>query len=442
VNANAAARAQSAGRSLRVAFVTQPWDQIMPSRGGCDGSIAIITHEMARRLVGLGHHVCVYGAGRRFDFSERREEALGVEFRTLPAVRLELKVFGIYQKAADRLLGQPPANRPRFASRAYLAAYGRQLARTLRERHYDIVHVHNLFQVIPAIRAANPGVRIILHMHCEWLSQIAADIIADYLEGVDLVIGVSDHIADKVRARFPQKAARCRTLYNSVDLEAFGGMGVGRLPREEGRRRLLFVGRVSPEKGVHLLIDAFAKIDAEFPDAELDIVGPPAQVAYDFLVALDDGAEVASLASFYGPGKGSYLEQVKARVPAALKSRINFLGGVPYGQVSGHYRAADVFLNASYSEAFSMPTAEAMANGLPVVAARVGGVKEIVRHNETGLLFDVGDAGMLAEGIARLLRDGALRRSMGEAGRARITRSFSWETTVRRLESTYREMLQ
>lgn len=427
-------------RNFRIAFITQPWDQIMPSRGGCDGSIAILTQEMARRLAGRGHHVCVYGAGQRFDPRERIEHAEGLEFRTLPAVRLELKLFNIYQVAADKLAGPRQANRPRYASRFYLAAYGRQLARAIKEAGYDIVHVHNLFQLIPAIRASNPSVKIVLHMHCEWLSQIAPDVIANYLTDADMVIGVSDHITDKVRARFPAQARRCRTLHNGVDVEAFTARTGPR--QEDGRKRLLFVGRVSPEKGVHLLIDAFARVHRVCPDAVLDVVGPPAQVAFNFLVGLDENKHVAELASFYASDKPTYFEQVKARTPPELAGSVNYLGLVPYPQIAARYRDADVFVNASYSDAFSMPTAEAMANGLPVVAARVGGVKEIVIHDKTGLLFDVGDAGTLAEGIVRLLGDGELRKSMGDAGRRRIAQSFSWEHTVEQLETQYREILQ
>lgn len=427
-------------RHLRIAFITQPWDQIMPSRGGCDGSIAILTQEMARRLADRGHHVCVYGAGQRFDPRERIEHAEGLEFRTLPAVRLELKLFNIYQQAADKLTGGRQANRPRYASRFYLAAYGGQLARAIKRSRYDIVHVHNLFQLIPAIRANNPSVRIVLHMHCEWLSQIASEVIADYLRHADMVIGVSDHITEKVRARFPAQAQRCKTLYNGVDVEAFSARAG--LRRDNGDKRLLFVGRVSPEKGVHLLIDAFARVHRACPGAVLDIVGPPAQVAFNFLVGLDESEHVAKLASFYAPGKPTYFEQVKARTPPELIGKVNFLGRIPYPQIAARYRTADVFVNASYSEAFSLPAVEAMAHGLPVVAARVGGVKEIVLHDRTGVLFDVGDTGMLAEGIVRLLSDGALRKSMGEAGRRRIAQSFSWEHTVEQLETRYREMLQ
>src|SRR5690606_26757394 len=122
------------------------------------------------------------------------------------------------------------------------------------------------------------------------------------------------------------------------------------------------------------------------------------QVAFDFLVGLDESEHVARLSSFYGPGKTSYFEQVSDSIPTEVAGKINFLGLVPYHQITERYRAADVFVNASYSDAFPLPPLEAMAHGLPVIAPRVGGIKEIVVHGKTGVLFDVGDAGMLAEG--------------------------------------------
>lgn len=427
---------------LRVAFITQPWDQILPSRGTADGSIAILTYEVAHRLARQGHHVCIYGAGPRLDLKERVEHTDGIEIRVLPGVRAELKLFNLAHRIYTKFSGRPERDRPGYASSHYLSGFGWQLARAIQKHGYDVVHVHNLFQIVPALRALNPDVKIILQMHSEWLSQIARDVIERSLSGVDLVIGVSDHITQKVQSRFPDHASHCRTIYNGVSLESFaeGAGSAGR--KDRARKRLLFVGRISPEKGIHLLIDAFEKVHRKFPDAVLDIVGPATQVPFDFLVGLDDNPQVASLATFYDQDKPSYFEQIKARTPISLGGWINYLGGIPYGDMVRCYENADVFVNATFSDSFSMPTAEAMANGLPVVAPRVGGVQEIVVHNETGVLFDVGNTDMLAEGIERLLSDDALRDAMGAAGRKRIVESFSWEGVVGTIEGAYREVLQ
>src|SRR5262249_32791853 len=145
-------------------------------------------------------------------------------------------------------------------------------------------------------------------------------------------------------------------------------------------RRVLFVGRVSPEKGVHLLVTAFAKVLQVCPDVVLDIVGPHVCPPLNFLVGLSDDQLVASLESFYEEGKGSYLEQVKYLIAPRMADNVRLLGGCLYSEVVAHYRSADVFAIASYSDAFPLPALEAMANGVPIVGARVGGIKELVVH--------------------------------------------------------------
>ena len=74
-----------------------------------------------------------------------------------------------------------------------------------------------------------------------------------------------------------------------------------------------------------------------------------------------------------------------------------------------------------------MPAAEAMSSGLPVVASRVGGLPEVVQHGETGLLVPPRDSSALASALIRLLEDEGLRRSMGQAGRERVLRTFTWD---------------
>lgn len=97
------------------------------------------------------------------------------------------------------------------------------------------------------------------------------------------------------------------------------------------------------------------------------------------------------------------------------------------------YAACDLAVAPSvWDEPFGMTAVEAMACGRPVIAARVGGLKECVVHGETGLLFDRGDAEELAAALARLLDDAGLRTRMGAAGRARVEAMYTWPRLVER----------
>ena len=97
------------------------------------------------------------------------------------------------------------------------------------------------------------------------------------------------------------------------------------------------------------------------------------------------------------------------------------------------YRTADICVVPSvWEEPFGMVAVEAMASGLPVCASRVGGLQGIVRHGETGFLFERGNSAELAERLGQLFDDAALRRRMGEAGRAVAEEEYAWERVIKK----------
>ena len=154
----------------------------------------------------------------------------------------------------------------------------------------------------------------------------------------------------------------------------------GEVADEAEPPEILYAGRLSPEKGIRELVAA----------AE----GLPLVVA----------------------GSGPLLSEV----PGAL-------GFVPSDELERLYGRAAVVACPSHREGFGVVCAEAMAHGRPVVAADVGGLRDLVVHEETGLLVPPRDIGALRAALERLLADRELRRRMGEAGRARIAEHFTWQ---------------
>ena len=393
---------------MRVAFLTQPGHAVLPPAG----SLEIWTHHLARRLASRGHEVFVYASGP----ADRTEEQDGVVYRFV-----EHAVDGRLARVLRPLYKALPADRPFFASRAHPLAYWRRAARRIAADGCDVAHVYNYSQALPLVRRANPGATIAIHMQCEWLSQLARGMIARRLADADLVIGCSDYITGKVRRRFPELEGKLATLYNGVE--------TGGEPARNGARpagvNLLHVGRISPEKGHHVLAEAFNELVDVHPDLTLTLVGEESPVPIEMAVDIFGEDEVRDLRPFY---EGSYLAQVRAALSERATERVRFAGRVSHEQATAFYRDADIFVFPSIFEAMPIPPIEAMAAGLPVVATSVGGTPESVRDGETGILVERGDTDGLRRAVDRLVGDADLRAAYGAAGRRRAVERFSWDS--------------
>jgi glycosyltransferase involved in cell wall biosynthesis len=164
--------------------------------------------------------------------------------------------------------------------------------------------------------------------------------------------------------------------------------------------RIVFVGRFDRHKGADLILEAFAELAAQRPALRLDFVGPDRGLA--------DGAG----------GALSLPEYLQRRIrDATIRSRIDVHGQLSPPQADELRRRGLVTCVPSRYETFGYTAVEAMSLGCPLVAARAGGLQEIVRHEETGLLFDGGDARSLAAQLERILSRPELGARLGEAAR-------------------------
>jgi glycosyltransferase involved in cell wall biosynthesis len=271
-------------------------------------------------------------------------------------------------------------------------------------------------------------------MHCEWLNQLDRAMIDKRLEKVDAIVGCSEYITNKIRTCFPQHAGRCRTVYNGVDTDRFFNNNGKRWAREFHGRRLLFVGRVSPEKGVHVLLEAFRNVVERYPDTELVIVGPQGIPPLGSIVGLSDERRIKDLARFYTISYHSYL---KDSLCSGLSSQVFFTGSVPHLELPEYYCNADILINPSLYEAFGMTLVESMACRLPVIATRVGGMVEVVEDGKNGLLVEPDSVSDLTRAILDLLSNEDLRKTMGIAARKRAVEHFSYERTAGSLRQCY-----
>ncbi|MGW7368702.1 glycosyltransferase family 4 protein [Streptomyces sp. NPDC054841] len=169
-----------------------------------------------------------------------------------------------------------------------------------------------------------------------------------------------------------------------------------------------------PLKGLIHLVEALAKLRTERPDAHLVVVGKRAE----------DGP-VAQAIERYG-----------------LDGAVEFVKGISDAELVDLVRSAQVACVPSLYEGFSLPAAEAMATGTPLVATTGGAIPEVAGPDgETCLAVPPGDAGALAAALGRLLADPALRHRIGIAGRARVLSRFTWSRAAQGTADLYREAI-
>lgn len=172
------------------------------------------------------------------------------------------------------------------------------------------------------------------------------------------------------------------------------------------------VGRLEYQKGHTYLLDAFAKVRANRPDAVLLLAG-----------------------------EGSIREALEARSSElGLAENVIFLG--ERSDVPELVNASDVVVSSSLYEGLPVALAEAMALGAPVLATRVGGVPQLLEDEATGILIEPKDSDSLAVGLERLYQDEQLRRSLGAAAQEYIRKHFDISLMIQGYEDVYRRILQ
>ena len=403
---------------MRISFVSQPGHAVLPAAG----SVELWAEAVATRLADR-HEVAIYASRPPRD---PPSSAGPIDYRLVSHGSAQLAIR--LARYGWRLL---PATRPFYASSLHPLEYWRRVGRDISRQGADIVHVFNYSQALPILRRLT-NAKLVLHMHCEWLSQLDRGMVERRLRHADLIIGCSEYITDLVRERFPHLASRCTTVYNGVVTSA---RTTGTTEQREVVH-LLNVGRVSPEKGLHVLVDALEALLPQHP-LRVTILGEESPVPREFAVKIATDPLVADLDRFYGQ---SYLEHLRARMSPQLAERVTFVDRVSHQEALGFYRDADIFVYPSIFESFAIPPVEAMAAGLPVVASRVGGMQETIEDQRTGLLVEREDPAALASALHRLIDDPTLRRKFGDAG-ARAAMRFSWEKVTASLESAYDSLL-
>jgi alpha-maltose-1-phosphate synthase len=277
---------------------------------------------------------------------------------------------------------------------------------------YGIPHVvtaHSLEPLRPW-KAEQLGGGYALSSWCERVS----------VESAAAVIAVSCGMRSDILASYPAVAAdRVRVIRNGIDTRQYSpDPGTGVLERygiDPGRPSAVFVGRVTRQKGLPVLLRAAQRLD---PAAQLVLCAGQADT----------------------PELESEVTELVRHLQATRSGVIWVPGMLAKPEVIQILTHATVFACPSLYEPLGIVNLEAMACGTAVVASRVGGIPEVVADGQTGLLVPPDDPAALADAINALVRDPVRAAAMGQLGRERAAAEFSWATIAAQTAELYAEL--
>ncbi|MEW6370580.1 MAG: glycosyltransferase family 4 protein [Pseudomonadota bacterium] len=330
------------------------------------------------------------------------------------AVVSVLRASGLFEREAVHYVSTHRDGGPL----AKLGHAGAGLFATLRAclRHRPaIVHAHAstgasfVRKSLVLLVARASGCKTIVHLHGGTFRHYALERsgapmrrwIRHTLERSSLVIALTDSWAAFVRGFAPQ--ARVAVVPNAVPLPA--------LPDDAQPGRVLFLGRIEAAKGTGELLDALAMLAPRFPQLRL-VLG----------------------------GSGDLDGFRQAAAARGVSDRIELPGWLDTAARDAELARAAVFCLPSHAEGLPMALLEAMAAGKAVVASAVGGIPELVRDGDNGLLVPPRDGAALAAALARLLGDAPLCRQLGACARVTVETQYSTQAVCGRLAAIYNDL--
>jgi D-inositol-3-phosphate glycosyltransferase len=373
--------------------------------GGQNVYVAALAAELGRR----GHQVVVHTRRETADVPRR------VPFTTNVVVH--------------HVDAGPPKRIPKDDIWPHIDAFADDLVATWDRDQPEVVHAHFWMSGIAALEAAaRHRVPVLQTFHAlgsvKRREQGAADTSPpDRLDAERRIVAE----ADRIIATCSDEAFELRQLGGSMDrvsivpcgvnLDNFGPDGDRLARRPDLTHRLAVVSRLVPRKGVDDALRALASV----PDTELVVAGGPP------VAGLDDDPEVARLRAIAGE--------------ADVADRVRFLGALERHEVPPVMRSSDALVTVPWYEPFGIVPLEAMACGVPVVTASVGGMIDTVVDGVTGIHVPPREPEALADALNRLLAAPDLRRRLGRNGIRRVRSRYSWERVADGAVRAYRDAI-
>ena len=335
-----------------------------------------------------------------------------IHYVGIPWTRFEIACYWLKERVSWR-------NPLRYLAKLQnVLSYGLRVSKQVRSA--DVLIVHNEPNLLLLMRKPKHQ-RWVLHMHNDHLNHaLFRACYKHVLQKVDVVICVSAYIQQAAIQAFPAYADKFEVLFNATDVEVFKPYGeladasvqaLLNLPKTT--LFVLYVGRLTQDKGVDVLIQAFQQVLKVHPQAKLVIAG----------------------SSFFdGAAKTAYQQSLQ-QLAKPISEHIKFTGFIPHKQLKYLYAAAHVVVLPSvWQDPCPLVVLETMASGTCIIASKVGGVPEVVEHGVTGILVNPKQVDELAVAITDVLQYPIKAQQMAAAARQKIVSGYAWEHLVNKLE--------
>jgi len=371
---------------MRILFIPSCYP---PTIGGLESYV----HNLAKHLQSLGHEVVVL---------TNKWWAWNLpSYEVIEGVPVHRTFFYVFRGSVKSFV-------------AFLFCLPIALARTfllIRQFKPDVVNVHGvgancyclsllrLWTRVPLIvtvhgRVELPGIaqERFQSGYTATEAKIMHRVCVSLLRHCSFVVGVSQNVIELARTAVPDDPRRFLVIKIGADLP------LRKVRSDNYGNYALFIGRMVREKGIDVLIRSLALLPSEYDELHVIIAG--------------DGPE------------RSHLETLAKEL--GVDSRLKFLGMVDRPMVHRLLERCRFLVVPSRSEGFAIVNVEALSHSKPVIACEVGGIPEIVKDGETGLLVKTDDPEALAKALMALWSDPEMGRRMGERGRAFVEKECSW----------------
>ena len=283
--------------------------------------------------------------------------------------------------------------------------------------HYALPHATSAWIAREMLRENGHDVTVITTLHGTDITIVGQDrsfhpIIKFSIEKSDRITAVSQYLRDETFYAFGCAGCSVEVIHNFIDPEVYDRARYAPLLRDQmpGRRVLMHVSNFRPVKRVRDVVRIFAQVLRVVP-CDLVMVGD-------------------------GPERSDAEREAES---LGVSAHVHFPGKID--AVAPLLASADLFLLPTEKESFGLSALEALASGVPVIGCATGGLPEVVRDGETGILRDVGDVDGMAKGALEFLCDDARWRTASELGARDARARFSRDAIVSQYEALYLDTL-